>query len=207
MAPPKLVQAIAAITGWTTSQKILLSSIVVLIILISVGVVTSLARTQMEQSNIVGPIQTPRSPSIQRSPTPNQWSELSSMKSYPEVEGLDLVKRAYYYEDKPICLFGMTAFDVQEDRNGTMFMIQNSGTWRTSGDYSIIGTVYYPGHLTGLVDNWLISLGGYVIGTEADMNISSSSRPVILMQRGAYYSPNFGKSYSTHGDSFSDCAQ
>ena len=206
---PKTSASVATKTGWTGSRKILLSSIIVLVIFVSAAVVISLARTQIAQSNTVGPVQSPRPPSTKRSPTstPNPWPELSGMKAYPEVEGLDLVKRAYYYKDKPICLFGMTAFNVREDRNGTTFMIQNSGTWRTSGDFSIIGTVYYPGSLTGLVDNWLISLSGYVVGTEADLNISSSSRPAILMQRGAYYDPDFSKSYSTHGDSFSDCAQ
>ncbi len=133
--------------------------------------------------------------------TKEPWPELASISSYPSVDRLDLLKRAYYYKNQPICLSFVKVFDVHEEQNGTTFQIQED-----SGSYSVIGTVYYPGSLTGLVEDWVFfTLGGYVMGTEADLNLSSSSRPVILMQRGVWIPPNLSSGgYSTIGDSLND---
>ena len=61
----------------------------------------------------------------------------------------------------------------------------------------MIGTVVYPGSMTRFVDDWMVSIGGYVLGTESDLGISTSSSPVILMQHGAWSYP-----YSINGHDY-----
>jgi hypothetical protein len=140
-------------------------------------------------------IRTPRP-----APTRNPWPELASLSQYPYVDELDLVKRPDYYRNQPVCIGGI-AFNVAEDKDGTTFMIQDRST------YKVLGTVYYAGSLTGLVDDWYVTVAGYVMGTESDLGISSLYRPVLLMQRGKWTARNSANGYAIGDDHSSYCKQ
>jgi hypothetical protein len=173
---------------WTTIQKMILAAIVAIVALIVVAVAWSVvARSLPEQSAISAPAATPKPfPTEQQTPapTPNPYPVLGDLREYPWVDELDLAKRPDDYKNKPVCLDEMRVFGVREERGVTTFGIQSG-----SDNSTVIGTVVYVGTIPDLVDSFSIIFGGYVVGTEADLNISSSSRPVILMQRFHSYSP------------------
>ncbi len=89
----------------------------------------------------------------------------------------------------------MIVFDVHQDRGVTTFGIQSS-----SDDATVSGTVVYAETIPDLANDFSIILGGYVVGTEAELKISSSSRPVILMQRYHSYNPGGMFNNFTVGD-------
>jgi hypothetical protein len=130
-----------------------------------------------------------------RKPTPIPYPILKSLRDYPWVNELDLIKRSSYYKNESICLDEMRVFNVLEDQGTTVFMIQSE-----NGSYPVVGTVYYDGTIPDLLDDFNIIIGGYVIGTESELNISSSSRPVILMQRYHWFSSNNQFHDFTNGD-------
>lgn len=174
-------------------QKALIIAVAGVICVIVAALVVSIliSRSRTSQVSQTNPTEARKSlPATRPYPTPTLrhelwWPELPSLSSYPTVSGLDLLKRPSFYKDSPVCLVLMTVFNAQEDENGnTTFMIQE-----TRSPYSVIGAVVYPGPMTGLVDGRIISIGGYVLGTESDLGISTSSRPVILMQQGVWSHP------------------
>jgi hypothetical protein len=152
------------------------------------------------------PTRTPLPPTKRPIPTEKKdpWPALPSLSSYPLVSGLDLLKRPFDYKDKTVCLLYEIASNVTEDENGTTtFTIQDSDS------DTVIGTVFYPGSMKEFVDDWMVSIGGYVVGTESDLGVSSSFRPVIMMQQGAWYAkkivggmtiPNLDHGYSVGAD-------
>jgi hypothetical protein len=184
---------------WITRRKMIRAAIVAIVAVIVVAVASSVvSRSLQEQSAISAPVVTPRPfPTELQTPAPkpNPYPVLGDLQEYPWVSELDLVKRPDYYKNKPVCLDEMTVFGVREDRGVTTFGIQSS-----SGNSTVSGTVIYAGTILQLVDSVSIILGGYVVGTEADLNISSSSRPVILMQRFHAYGPDGMFSNYTVGD-------
>ncbi len=127
--------------------------------------------------------------------TSDSYPVLGDLRDYPRVNELDLVKSPDNYRYKPVCLDEMIVFDVHQDRGVTTFGIQSS-----SDDATVSGTVVYAGTIPYLANNFSLILGGYVIGTEADLKISSSSRPVILMQRYHSYNPSGMFNNFTVGD-------
>ena len=127
--------------------------------------------------------------------TPNPWPILGGLRSYPWVNELDLVKRPGYYKNKPICLDKITIFNVREDQSGTTFRIQSS-----TGNYTVVGTAYYAGAMPDLFDNYSIIIGGYVVGTESDLNISSLSLPVVVVQKFHWVSSDYQFQNYTIGD-------
>ena len=182
-------------------QKALVITVAGVVFLIVAAIVASIfiSRSRATQVSQTIPTEAHESPPATRTyPTPTlkhelQWPKLPSLRSYPTVNSLDLLKRPSFYKDSPICLASMRAYDVHEDEDGiTTFKIQ-----RSHDPYAVIGTVVYPGSMTRFVDDWMVSIGGYVLGTESDLGISTSSSPVILMQHGAWSYP-----YSINGHDY-----
>jgi hypothetical protein len=115
-------------------------------------------------------------PPVFPTPTP-RLPILSRLNLYPGVDPLELVKRAYAYRNKPVCIDQLMVFDVQESSDGTTFMIQSQRS-----PFPVIGTAFYPGKMPGFVDGAYIIIGGYVLGTESEFG-GNSSRPAVLVQR------------------------
>ncbi len=125
-----------------------------------------------------------------------KWPRLDNIHSYPYIEPLELLKRADVYKGQPVCARG-TVFYVRKSGKGTLFGLQAGQTDR----FSVFGTVYYPGSIPGLVDDDFIVAAGYVLGTEEEEGLASSSDSVILLQRYRWMNLKTQEYGSTPGDS------